>query len=460
MKKNISIEEAIKFAVEKHRQGKLSEAEVIYKLLLSKQPNNPNILHLYGLILHQLGKSEIAEEKIKEAIKFKSDEAIFYSNLGLVNDALGKEEEAEKNYLKAFTLESDFENAYIAHFNLGVYYKNKGEFSKALHHYKKSIGLNESFAESHWNNSLLLLLLGNFNEGWKEYEYRFTKQNPVDKRVFNKPRWDGSNISGKKLLIVYEQGFGDAIQFIRYIPLIKDKGIDIFLECKREMIELFKRIPEVDEIIEKKENEVPEIDFDYYIHIMSLPMLFNTDLTTIPCKIPYLKTDENKDCYFKNKLGDKGFKIGICWSGNSKNPNDSERSINFESFKFLTNFFEVKLVSLQKGKASKELNDERVIDFTNELNNFSDTASLIKNLDLIISVDTAVAHLAGALGKPTWLLLPIIPDWRWLLGRKDTPWYPTIRLFRQQNKGEWEDVFNRVKKELKTVSKNLKTHYI
>lgn len=445
----ITLGEALNIAIKKQNQGYLEEAETIYKNILRVYPNNSDTLHLLGLTLHQKNKNEEAIELIRKAIEINQN-AIYHSNLGVIYNSIEKDEEASKHFIKALEIDENHENAYKTNYNLGVFYRDRGEIERALEYFNKSIELNENFAESHWNKSLILLLIGNFKEGFKEYEYRFKKKNPSDNRVFVKPKLENLEIKNKKILILSEQGFGDNIQFIRYLPKLKEKGAHIILECKKELKSLFENIPEIDKIIEKEETN--KIDFDYYIHIMSLPNLFNTDLSNIPQNL-ILKVKPDLIEKFKDKTKSSKLKIGIAWAGNPNQENDKNRSAAFENFKCLKEIPGIQIYSLQKGDAAKQMNDEEIVDLSKETTNFEETAAIIENLDLIISVDTSIAHLAGALGKPVWTLLTSIPDWRWLLERKDCPWYPTMRLFRQKTKGDWNSLFEEVNEELKKLLK-------
>lgn len=452
--RELNIVEALNLAAKKHNEGKLQEAEIIYKKILETDPFNHNAIHLIGLIAYQFGRYDEAIKSINTAIKLKPNIAIYHGNLAMAYNKLGKEEESAKNFIKALNINPVYDKSHFAHYNLGIYFKEKGKIFEALKHYNKAIELDNNFFEAHWNRSLILLLLGRFDEGWKEYDYRFKKENPTDSRNFNRPRWDGSFLNGKRILIVSEQGFGDNIQFIRYLPLIKEKQGYIILEYRKELKRLFENIPYIDEIIEK--GTTSKIDFDFYIHLMSLPMLFKSNLNNIPNQIPYLNTNINLQPELKEKLNTNDFKIGITWKGNPDYPEDKNRSTTFDKFKSLTDKFkllkpEVKIFSLQKGNASNQLNDPEIISLSNYINDFADTASIIKQLDLVISIDTSVAHLAGALGKPIWTLLSFIPDWRWMLNRKDSPWYPSIRLFRQPKLGDWDSVFEDVFIELKNL---------
>jgi tetratricopeptide (TPR) repeat protein len=437
----LNIKDALKLAVEKHNQVDLREAETLYKKILEKEVENPDALNLLGAIDYQNRKYPEAIEKISRAIQINPENAIYYYNLAMSYDALGEIEKSAENFEKVIGINPDYNKVHIAHYNLGIYFRDKGEFEKAIGHYDRAIefgkkNTGKEFFDALWNKGLVLLLLGKF-EGWKYYEARFKKESPTDKRIFDKPKWDGSFLDGKKILVASEQGFGDNIQFARYLSLVKERRGYVIFECRKELMKLFENSGlGVDEFVEKGKS-FP--DYDFYIHLMSLPGIFKTDLQSISNKIPYLKSGIKKK--FDNK-----FKIGIVWSGNPDFPGSKEKSVNPEYFKFLAEIPEVKLYSLQKGKFSG--GNFEITDLSGEMDDFFDTAGIIENLDLVISVDTAVAHLAGALGKKIWVLLPFIPDWRWLLDRKDSPWYPEMKLFRQKKSGDWNSVFEEVKNEI------------
>jgi tetratricopeptide (TPR) repeat protein len=444
----LSVAQALELAVKKHKEGKLDEAELLYRQILKEYPNTPDALHLLGVVAHQSGRHEEAIKNISKAIKLRPNTAIYHGNLGMAYDALGKEEESTMSFERALSIDPRYGTAHLAHYNLGVYYKDRGNIKEALEHYDRAIELEGNFFDSRWNRSLILLLLERFKEGWEDYECRFKKQSPTDSRDFKKPKWDGSSLKGKRILIVSEQGFGDNIQFIRYVPMVKEKGGYVILESRKELRKLFEGVSGIDEFVEKQ--DALDVDFDFYIHLMSLPRIFNTTLDNIPNKIPYLKADPEKVEGFKEKLKN-GFRVGIAWAGNPKQDNDKNRSATFKDFEILKNIPGVKLFSLQKGEAAKQLNDSEVVDFKDYIRDFSDTAAIIGSLDLVISVDTCVAHLAGAMGKPIWTVLTFTPDWRWLLDRTDNPWYPGMKLFRQPRFRDWDSVFSEVSKELRRI---------
>ncbi len=449
----LAINDALNLAVKYHKEGRLKQAEILYRKILVEDSNNADAMHLLGVIVHQLGKHEEAIAYISKAIKLNPNNAIYYNNLAMVYDSLNREEESTKNFKRALEIDSNHTNAHLAYYNLGVCYADKGDITSALEYYDKAIELNRNFYDARWNRGLLLLTSGRFEEGWREYECRFKKKSPTDSRVFDKPQWDGSSLKGRRILILSEQGLGDSIQFMRYIPLVKDKVGYVIYECKKELRRLFDDFPGIDEIVEKEKNTIPNVKFDTYTYLMSLPGIFNTSLDNIPNKIPYLKANPGLAKNFKLEFNNDNFKVGIVWAGNPEQDNDKNRSTTFEKFKALKNIQGIQLYSLQKGEAEKQLDDSAIINMADKINDFADTAAIIENLDLVISVDTSVAHLAGAMGKPVWTLLTFMPDWRWLLDRNDSPWYPNMKLFRQQKLGDWDSMFDEVSEELANLVK-------
>jgi hypothetical protein len=265
--------------------------------------------------------------------------------------------------------------------------------------------------------------------------------------------WDGKPLNGKTILIHTEQGFGDTIQFIRYLPMVQAQGGRVIFECLRDLICLLKNGTGFDKIIEQKSSGKLYEQFDVHVPLLSLPGLFGTTVGSIPSDIPYIDADPGLIDQWRIRLDDDHkCKIGIVWAGNLNHKNDHSRSCSLSDFATLAGIPELSIYSLQKGPASVEVNKwpggEKIIKLDSEIHDFADTAAIIANLDLVISIDTVVAHLAGAMGKPVWTLLPFVPDWRWLLNRNDSPWYPSMRLFRQTRANDWAGVFKRLKQTL------------
>ena len=324
-----------------------------------------------------------------------------------------------------------------------------GKFSTAIKSYREAISLQPDFADAHFNQAIIFLLQGRLEEGWEKYEWRWNSTQKSQKRDFKQLLWNGTSLNGKTILVHTEQGFGDAIQFVRYVDLLCDLNTTVIFECETELKTLFKSIDCIDKLVAKGE-KIP--DFDVHAPLLSLPRIFGTTLKNIPAEIPYLYPDVEVNPIFLSDSSRK-FKIGIAWAGNPEHVNDHNRSIDLKRFECLLGIEECEFFSLQIGEHREDIKqcgyDNMIKDLGKQLADFHCTASAILQLDLIISVDTAVAHLAGALGKPVWTLLPFMPDWRWLLNRSDSPWYPSMRLFRQNEIENWVSVFEQLKLSLK-----------
>jgi ADP-heptose:LPS heptosyltransferase len=297
------------------------------------------------------------------------------------------------------------------------------------------------------------LQLGAFEEGWAEYEWRWRRPGHGPRRL-PQPAWDGSDLAGKRLLIYCEQGLGDVLQFIRYAAVVQRAGASVVLECPGALVSLLRRCPGIDELVAETR---PLPNFDVHAALLSLPHLLGTTLATVPAEVPYLAANPERVERWREELaGVDGFRIGIAWQGNPRHPRDRHRSFPLSQFEGLARQEGVRLISLQKGAGAEQAAALQgrfpVVDLPSEPDMaeaaFEDTAAIMQHLDLVISADTAIAHLAGALGVPVWVVLSAITDWRWLRGRDDSPWYPSMRLFRQKTLGDWEGVFERIAREV------------
>ncbi len=429
--------------------GKLDEAVAYHNKAISLIPDYAEAYNNLGIALLELGKPDEAVECHNKAIALKPSYAAAHNNLGTALMEQCKFDAAIASYKKGIELNPDYAEAYN---NLGTVLKESGEPSDAIASYKLAIELNPHYAQAHLNMAFALLLTENFKKGWQEYEWRLRIKGCTPKTT-RKPMWDGSPLNGKSILVYTEQGLGDSIQFIRYIPMVKEQGGRVIVECQQSLHSLFRNCDGIDEIKKITPDTKSPAQFNAHVPLLSLPGIFDVNMDLIPPNVPYIKSDPVLMSKWRTKLDhDNNFKIGIVWAGNPKHKNDRNRSCSLKNFEHLTDISGLTLFSLQKGPASVETknppNGIKIIDLENELNDFADTAAVIDNLDLIISVDTSVAHLAGAIGKPVWVLLPFIPDWRWFLKRNDSPWYPNMRLFRQHKLHDWKGVFEQVKKAL------------
>jgi Flp pilus assembly protein TadD len=323
---------------------------------------------------------------------------------------------------------------------LGMIALKENRLADALAAFDKLAQKKPNDAQVRFNRALVLLLGGNFEEGWAAYEWRWRWKDFVI-RPFTEPMWDGGPLDGKSILLHAEQGLGDTIQFIRYAPLVKQKGGTVLVACPRSLHKLLSRSPGIDQLVDQ---EAFSGRTDEHVPFLSLPRLFKTTLSSIPADVPYIFAEPALIDSWRAELArDPRFKVGIAWRGNPRHPDDRFRSVPLEEFASLRQVPNVRWYSLQKedGQADLAKAPFDLVDLAPRLDDFIDTAAIIMNLDLIITTDTALAHLAGALGVPVWVALRFAPDFRWLLGRADSPWYPTMRLFRQGVRGQWQEVF-------------------
>ncbi|MDD2900520.1 MAG: tetratricopeptide repeat protein, partial [Desulfuromonadaceae bacterium] len=332
--------------------------------------------------------------------------------------------------------------------NLGYALDKQGRSGEAFACYESVLALAADNVKARYNRSIHLLRAGNLAAGFADYETRFAAIKNADSRIYAQPRWDGSSLNGRSILIYCEQGLGDAIQFSRYIPLVTRLGGSVVLEVQQPLVSLLSTLSGVERVIAK--SGVPPVT-DCHIPLLSLPHVFETTLDTVPAPIPYLVPDPSKVAAWRQMLSeDKKFRVGLVWRGSESNPMDRDRSCPLAEIAPLLAISGVSCYSLQVGPAADEVpRDGRLTDLTGHLHDFSDTAALLANLDLVITVDTAVAHLVGALGRPVWILLANTPDWRWMLGRNDSPWYPAARLFRQPKPGDWQSVVSEIAQTLR-----------
>jgi hypothetical protein len=324
------------------------------------------------------------------------------------------------------------------------------QINEAINFYKCLIANFPDDAQAHASLGVCHLLLGDFPRGWLEYEWRL-KTDQMAARPVGTPRWEGRTLGGKIILLLPEQGYGDVLQFVRYAPYVKARGGTVLLGCRPELTRLLTGCAGVDRVV----SVLPP--HDVHITLMSLPNVFQTSLNAIPAEVPYLRAPKAAGTQAVSIISryPGRLRAGLVWASDSPHPNKHLRSMKLEQFSQLFNVPGVKFFSLQKGTPAMELDSiftGTVIDLGRYLEDFADTAAAIQELDLVISMDTAVAHLAGALAKPVWTLIPFAPDWRWMLDREDSPWYPTMRLFRQSAPGDWMSVIERVAEELQTLA--------
>ena len=428
-----------------------SKALDAYDQSLKIDPKDEETWSNKGITLNALKRYDEALTHYDHALSLQPKDAKTYCNKSITLHELERYEEAMANYDKALSLRP---NDPKAHSNKGVTLHELQRFEEAITHHDKALRVMPTYHEASWNKSLSLLLQGDFKQGLPLYEHRWDAQKVSEmagKRVFHKPTWLGTEaLQGKTILLYGEQGLGDFIQFCRYVQLVAHLGATVILETPASLAGLLEGLEGVSQLVIRGQ-ELPH--FDYQCPLLSLPLAFNTTISTIPTNYPYLAAHASTLTKWQLKLGEKRKKrIGLVWSSMSSFKSDSKRSLMLADFVKALPVDGFEYVCLQKElKASDQeffAAYSHIRFFGDELEDFTDTAALIDNLDLVISTCTSVPHLSGALGKETWLLLSYVPDWRWLLDREDSPWYPSIKLYRQPSIGDWNSVLQRVKSDL------------
>lgn len=449
-----------------HEHGQFDEATECYQKTLQLNPDHLKANINIGNIFRQTGNSDRAIDYYRKALDLNPDHADIHNNLGAVYQDKGSPDQAIPYFQKALELHADFAEACN---NLGSALKETGQFEKAREYFQKAIQLNPAFAEAHVNMAYILLLSGSFVEGWKEYEWRFqTEKFDSRMQVFPCPEWDGSPLDGKPLLICAEQGIGDEVMFSSCLPDVIEKAGQCIVECDSRLLQLFSRSFPGTRFFGRNDGEgiyPPELPrAEYKIAMGSLSKYYRSNLDRFPQREAYLLPDPKIVSFWKdrfNQLG-KGLKVGISWRGGQHVYAKRARSIPLEEWSAILSFPEIKFINLQYGDCKTELDEIhkglgiRIHDWddADPLKDLGDFAAQITALDLVISVDNATVHFAGALGKPVWTLLPYVPEWRWMLNRPDSPWYPTMKLFRQPSPGSWGPVIENVLKDLRLFPKN------
>lgn len=423
--------------------GRPEEAVPHFRKTLQREPNLAETHSNLGFALKELGELEEAAACCRAAIALKPEMAEAHNNLGLILQVQGNLEDAIRCYLTAFRLQPHLAEAHV---NLGVVLQEQRFLDDAALCFRRAIALRPTSCNAHFNLAMTLLAQGELAEGWKEYEWRWqTSQLVKSRREFVQPQWYGEAGAQRTLLIHAEQGFGDTLQFCRYVPLAVAHGLQVILQVQKPLVRLLRSLPGAPTVLADGEPLPP---FDLQCPMLSLPLAFGTTLETMLNDTPYLFPDEARVAALHRRLADHGghaLRVGLVWAGNPRahSPGlaaiDRRRSMPAEHLAPLFRIPGVQLFSLQKtGPAAPETFP--LVDLMDEMSDFADTAALIANLDLVISVDTAVAHLAASIGKPVWLLDRFDACWRWFTGRRDSPWYPNLRLYRQPSPGDWRSV--------------------
>ena len=429
-------------AAQRHQAGDNDGAMKLYVRALDLYPQFADAYNNIGVILRAQEKLPAAAACFRRALSIREANSAVLSNLGNVLWQMLRFEEAAAAFRRS--LELDPTRPETLH-NLGLLLHSMGDYPGAVECFDKSLASKDGNVDVLWDRSLTRLVMGDFDRGWPEYEIRWRlKHNPP--RRFPFPLWEGQENRTISLLVHHEQGLGDSIHFCRYLPMAAPRVGRLVFECQAELARLMTGIPGVAEVIPSG-RQTPACD--YHVPLLNLPRFFRTNFDNIPAEIPYLQAPQGVAAPTVHRPTGTKLAIGIVWAGKPSHNNDKNRSTSLDKFLCLADLPGVALYSLQKGLRTADIQtlgaQALVTDIGSKLTDFAETAALLPQLDLIVAVDTAVVHLAGALGIPTFVLIPYTPDWRWLRGRDDTPWYPTLRLFRQPKPREWDSVFDRVR---------------
>jgi Flp pilus assembly protein TadD len=425
-----------------------SQAIESYRRAIQIQPDYAEAHGNLGNALKESRRFDEAVAECRTAVSIKPQNAEFHNQLGAALAESGEIDEAVGEYKTAIHLDPRHADA---HSNMGNALAAQGRVQDAVASCETAVRLRPDSVPAHWNFAVALLRAGDYQRGWAEHEWRLKSPVRGFGPRFTQPAWDGSALDGRTILLHAEQGFGDTIQFARFIKQIAMMGGQIILECPRELLRLLRDSAGVDRVIGRGD-ELPH--FDVHAPLMSLPLIFGTLLETIPASVPYLGVSDALITRWKERLvesagGAPTIHVGLCCIGNAAHRYDRDRSIRFAEFAPLATAG-VTFHSLHTEPLSESvIGQMRLVDHSRELIDFTETAALLANLDHVVSVDTAVAHLSGALGISTSVLLPAVPDWRWMMHRQDNAWYPTLRLYRQKRRGQWSDVMQRVARSLR-----------
>jgi tetratricopeptide (TPR) repeat protein len=418
---------------------------------LKHDPNYPNAWLGRGNALCILRRDGEALTAYDNALALKPDLPEAWGGRGTALCKLKRHDEAFAAFEKALDLKPDFAEAWNDRGN--VFYELQ-RYDEALAAYERALTLKPGFADAMFGEAFIRLLLGDAVRGWSKYESRWdTHQHMAQRRDFTQPKWLGeSSIAQKTILIHAEQGLGDTLMACRYTPMVAALGAKVILEIQPALLPLMQGLDGVSQLVA---TGAPLPPFDVHCPMMSLPLAFRTQMDTIPANTPYLKTPTDAVAGWRARLNGDGFKIGIGWAGNPDFRRDHDRSILLKNILPVCSVEGARFFSIQKDlrNGDREIlqSNPRIVHMGGEIRDFRDTAAIMESLDLIISSDTSIVHLAGALGKPIWILLPFNPDWRWMLERGDSPWYPTARLFRQRSDGDWRSVTDEVVAELRKL---------
>ncbi|HEY1541617.1 MAG TPA: tetratricopeptide repeat-containing glycosyltransferase family protein [Xanthobacteraceae bacterium] len=431
-------------ALEFDKAGKLGEADELYRAVLAIDPTNFAALNRRAVLSALRGELVEALRLIQAAAASNPNVGHIAVDMGNILARMGRIKEAMECYDRGAALQPDH---WVALNGCGLGRTLNGRYEDAIVAFTRAIEANPAYPEAHFHLALALLLTGQFARGWEEYEWRWAIDHiKVARPLLPLPNWNGEPLVGKGIYLYIEQGYGDAIMFARYAPMVAARGGTVLFCVRPALKALLADLPGVQVGVEGDTG--PRCD--YMCALLSLPRIFKTDLASIPADVPYIRASPERLAKWEGRIPRDGrLNIGVAWAGNRDFAGDSQRSIGLAPMLPLLDDRRIRFVSLQRelrdDDAAEVAQHPEIVHFGSELGDFADTAALITQLDLVISVDSAVAHLAGAMARPVWILLPFNPDFRWLIGREDSPWYPTARLFRQPATGDWASVVARLR---------------
>jgi len=447
------IAQLMQVATAHNEAGRFDDAQSVLRHVLAEAPLHHTALHLMGIVAFKKGDPGESVQLIERSIALAPTAALYHRNIGEIYRVLGRLDEALVAGRRAAALAPEDVHCYH---NLAVVHYHRLELDDAIACGERAIALDPDFPGAHFGIAEAALLRGEFERGWKEYEWRLKLANaPPLLPQTEQPQWDGTPIEGT-LLVIADQGYGDVIQFARYIPWAAGRCGQLAVACSAELHPVVRQRLGAGLLFDHWERAP---DFAAYSPLSSLPRLAGTQLDTIPAEIPYLRCDEAKRAHWAERLDSltpRGYRrVGIVWAGRPTHHNDRNRSAELKVFEPLADIPGVVLVSLQKGGAQSQIGvywgRAPLVSLGPDVRDYGDTMAILECLDQLVTVDTSIAHLAGAMGKKACVMLPYAPDWRWLLDRDDCPWYPTLRLFRQDAGRNWEDVLNRIAGEIASI---------